>query len=149
MIKTVIFDIDGTLADISERRKFLETKPKNWKEFNNPVHIAKDKPNENIIALYQSLLKNFEYKIILVSGRGEKSRESTVQWLAKNLIYFNELYMRKNNDYRDDTAVKQEILDSLLQAGHDILFAVDDRTKVVKMWRDNGITCLQCADGDF
>jgi hypothetical protein len=27
---------------------------------------------------------------------------------------------------------------------------VDDRTQVVRMWRDElGLTCLQVADGDF
>jgi hypothetical protein len=25
----------------------------------------------------------------------------------------------------------------------------DDRDKVVKMWRDNGIICFQVAPGDF
>jgi hypothetical protein len=30
-----------------------------------------------------------------------------------------------------------------------ILYAVDDRQRVVDMWRSNGITCLQVAEGNF
>ena len=26
---------------------------------------------------------------------------------------------------------------------------LDDRNQVVKMWRENGLTCLQVAEGDF
>lgn len=149
MIKTVIFDIDGTLADISERRKFLETIPKNWKEFNNPEHIAKDKPMENIVALYKVLHATEQFNMVLVSGRGEENREVTIKWLTQHKIFFNELHMRKHKDYRDDVIVKQEILNDLLATNHDIVFAIDDRDGVVKMWRDNGITCLQCALGNF
>ena len=30
-----------------------------------------------------------------------------------------------------------------------ILCVFDDRTKVVNMWRDNGLSCFQVAPGDF
>jgi hypothetical protein len=44
---------------------------------------------------------------------------------------------------------EQDILDALKAEGKDILFAVDDRQQVVDMWRRNGITCLQCDEGQF
>lgn len=31
----------------------------------------------------------------------------------------------------------------------EILCVLDDRNKVVKMWRELGLTCLQMAEGDF
>ena len=45
--------------------------------------------------------------------------------------------------------IKKEILGKLKAENKDILFVVDDRQQVVNMWRDNGITCLQCDKGDF
>jgi hypothetical protein len=30
-----------------------------------------------------------------------------------------------------------------------ILFVVEDRSRVVKMWRSEGLVCLQCAPGEF
>lgn len=32
---------------------------------------------------------------------------------------------------------------------YDVLFAIDDRSSVVDMWRDLGLVCLQCAEGAF
>lgn len=57
--------------------------------------------------------------------------------------------MRPANDHRPDDIIKQEMLDKLKAEGHDIWFVVDDRQRVVDMWRRNGITVLQCAPGDF
>jgi predicted kinase len=54
--------------------------------------------------------------------------------------------MRKGGDHRSDVIVKSEILDEILARGHDIAFVVDDRPRVVEMWRQRGLTCLQCRD---
>lgn len=35
----IIFDIDGTLADIAHRRHHVETKPKNWSAFQVAAHL--------------------------------------------------------------------------------------------------------------
>jgi hypothetical protein len=36
-----------------------------------------------------------------------------------------------------------------LQNDVEVLCVFDDRDKVVKMWRENGINCFQVAPGDF
>jgi|TARA_R110000823_G_scaffold205986_1_gene336775 hypothetical protein len=50
-----------------------------------------------------------------------------------------------------DYEIKQGMLDGILNhvSKENILYAVDDRQQVVDMWRSNGITCLQCAVGNF
>lgn len=145
--KTIIFDIDGTLADIRHRRPFLEQEIPDWKAFNNKM--GDDTPNTPVIALYKTLWHSGEYDIILTSGRAERDRKITEQWLIWNDIPFNRLEMRKDKDNRADYTIKQEILDMFIKEGKEILFAVDDRQQVVDMWRRNGITCLQCDVGDF
>jgi hypothetical protein len=30
-----------------------------------------------------------------------------------------------------------------------VLFVVEDRSRVVEMWRAEGLVCLQCAPGDL
>ena len=51
---TVIFDLDGTLANIDKRRdhalKMGRDGKMNWNEFFNPAHISFDEPNEPVIA---------------------------------------------------------------------------------------------------
>ena len=37
----------------------------------------------------------------------------------------------------------------LIDSPDEILFVLDDRSQVVKMWRELGLTCLQVADGNF
>lgn len=145
--KTIIFDIDGTLADISHRRPFVTSATPNWKKFNDLM--GEDIPNRPVVNLYKTLHETKKFLMILVTGREEKYRKITEQWLIWNNIPFEKIYMRKTKDFRKDDIVKKDILNKLRQQGHEIEFAVDDRDSVVKMWRDNNITCFQCDYGQF
>ncbi|MGN7503565.1 MAG: LNS2 domain-containing protein [Alphaproteobacteria bacterium] len=144
---TVLFDLDGTLADITHRRKFLESPNPDWKSFNK--NMGDDTPNKPVVSLYKSLWDTNQYEIIILTGRNEKFRSITEQWLAWNEIPFGSLLMRADNDYRQDHIIKEEMLKHLLSKGKKILFSIDDRQQVVDMWRRNGITCLQCDEGNF
>lgn len=146
-MKTILFDIDGTLADIRHRRGHLEKDKPDWKSFN--AEMGGDTPNAPVVSLYNALWKTGAYELILVTGRNERSRALTEQWLTWNDIAFVEMIMRPDNDFRSDHIIKEEILSRLLAAGKVIEFVVDDRQQVVDMWRRNGITCLQCDVGDF
>lgn len=145
--KTIIFDIDGTIADIKHRRTFLESDIPNWKSFNE--HMGHDAVNHPIAELYRTLWASNKYNIILVSGRSESYRKLTEQWLTWNEIPFSNIIMRQDGDSRADHIIKEEILTKLQKDNHSILFVVDDRQQVVDMWRKNGVPCLQCDYGDF
>lgn len=147
MKKTVLFDIDGTIADIEHRRGFLDDVRPDWNRFNGAM--GDDTPNSSVVSLYKTLWQSGEYELLFLTGRHEKYRGVTEQWLAWNEIPFSRLLMRKNKDNRADHIVKEEILDQLLARGASIEFVVDDRQQVVDMWRRRGITCLQCDVGDF
>ncbi len=146
-MKTILFDIDGTLANIEHRRGHVAKDKPDWKSFN--AEMGGDTPNAPIVALYKSIWDTDSYELILVTGRNERSRSLTEQWLAWNEIPFDQMLMRPDNDFRADHIIKEEILNRLLAAGKAIEFVVDDRQQVVDMWRRNGITCLQCDVGDF
>ncbi len=140
----VIFDIDGTLADISERVHHIKKKPKNWTAFN--AGMAKDKSIHSMVRLC-NLLYDAGPRIILCSGRNEKNRPETIEWLGKHGVNYHELLLRRDEDFRSDAVVKREILRT-----HDksnILFVVEDRSRVVEMWRSEGLVCLRPAPGDF
>ena len=146
-MKTIIFDIDGTLADLNGREQFLHNGPKDWKSFN--ANMDKDLPNTPVVELYRTLYNSKQYELILISGRQERFRQVTETWLTAHQIPFDTLLLRADTDFRHDAEVKQDILKTLQAQGKEILFAVDDRQSVVDMWRANGITCLQCSKGDF
>ncbi len=140
----VIFDIDGTLADISERVHHVRKKPKNWNAFT--AGIAQDKAIHSMIRLC-NILYAAGLRIILCSGRNEANRPETEEWLARQGVPYHELLLRRDEDYRSDVIVKHELLQGLDK--DKILFVVEDRSRVVEMWRSEGLTCLQCAPGEF
>lgn len=147
MAKAIIFDLDGTLANIDSRRAVLNDNPKDWDGFFKNIHS--DIPNAPIVMLYKTLAKDNHHKMIIVSGRPDKYQEDSIKWLNENNIVYDYLYMRKNGDRRPDYLIKEEVLEKIISQGFEVILSVDDRDSVVQMWRKHGITCLQCADGDF
>ncbi|MDW9536257.1 polynucleotide kinase [Sinorhizobium meliloti] len=147
MKKAVIFDIDGTIADVEHRRGWLRTSPPDWERFN--AEMGEDRPNLPVVELYRVLWNSKQYEMVLTSGRFESSRRLTETWLIWNEIPFGNIYMRQDGDNRADHLVKEDFLAQIRARFGDIAFAVDDRDQVVAMWRRNGITCLQCAYGSF
>lgn len=148
----IIFDIDGTLADSSKRIHHLLKKPKDWDAFYSSM--IDDDPIEEIIAIAHSLFyrnnETMEYnRIILATGRPEKYRDDTSFWCKKHKISYYDLYMRKNLDFRKDFIVKKEMLDQMRNEGYDPKLVFEDRESVVKMWRDEGLRCMQVDCGKF
>lgn len=146
MQKAVIFDIDGTLADNSNRQAILQKNKHDWKTFFE--EMGSDTPNTNIVEIYNVLKTSNQYKMLIVTARPENYRLLTEQWLIWNNIEFDALYMRLAKDTRPDSVVKQLILEEIIK-DFDIRFVFDDRSSVVKMWRDAGITCFQCYDHNY
>ena len=151
--KTVIFDLDGTLADITSRRS-LSTKPNgkiNWDVFFDPMNIDLDEPNTPVIKMAQ-MLKSQGFMIVIFSGRSKATKDATNKWLDKHNVPCDVLKMRPtSNDWHfmADNKLKQHWLDDLFPDKDDIFAVFDDRQQVVDMWRDNGLTVFQVADGDF
>jgi hypothetical protein len=143
----VIFDIDGTIADVEHRRHHVRSGGrKDWKAFN--AGMVHDPIVDPVVSVLRAL-HNSGCTIILCSGRGTENRQKTIDWLSKHNIPYHALYMRAINDYRRDDVVKKELLDQILDDGFKPIIAFDDRQQVVDMWRDNGMVCAQVAPGDF
>jgi len=99
-----------------------------------------------MVRLYNILYES-GIKIILCSGRNEEHRPETVQWLTQQGVNYHELILRANGDKRSDMIVKREMLPGIDRSK--ILFVVEDRSRVVEMWRSEGLVCLRCAPGEF
>ena len=156
MKRVVIVDIDGTIARLGERKKFLEQKPKDWDAFYEDCF--KDTPYDDMIELV-NLLKE-KYIIIFLTGRRDSVRAKTRLWLRKVFNIprntspeFPILIMRPEGDCRHDTLVKPELLTSALGLGDfhscNVLMILEDRNSMVKKWRELGYRCLQVQEGDF
>lgn len=142
----IIFDIDGTLADVRHRVHFVSSSEKSerdWKSFNR--EMVNDFPIMDMVILFNEF-KRLGYKIWIMTGRQEKFRSFTEQWLFWNGVYFDKLRMRPDKDQRKDYICKSDMLSKEEQ--EEIFLIVEDRQTVVDMWRERGLTVLQCDNGE-
>lgn len=153
-MRCYIFDVDGTLADLSHRLHFIKPKldvqgnlpAKDWKLFF--AACSDDKPITHVIELCRDLVPLAP--VVFVSGRSDECRAATEAWLLKHVgTAGTYLFMRKEGDHRPDNVVKEELLIELRARGYQPVMAFDDRDQVVKMWRKLGVPCAQVADGNF
>ena len=150
MKNTVIFDLDGTLADIDKRIK-LARKPDGKMDFDifhetDNIHL--DVPKEPVVRMAE-LFADDGFQIVIFTGRPDTTESVTRQWLAKHGIPYHLLVMRDNERYfKPDELLKKQMLDDLVDID-DVFCVVEDRQKVVDMWREIGLTCFQVAPGDF
>lgn len=148
-MKTVIVDIDGTVANCEHRQHFLRVKPRNWKAFKELAY--EDTVFHDIVDLIK-ILHDAGNKIVFVTARSEDERAVTTAWLIDKSglwDFYDKLYMRPEGDTRDDTDIKEELLAELREDGYDPWLVLDDRDRVVVKWRELGLRCLQVAPGDF
>jgi hypothetical protein len=144
----IICDIDGTVADLTHRLPLIERSGrKDWNAFFDAC--GEDTPHDDIIRLLvQSAAAGCP--IVYVSGRTERCRRSTLEWLARHGCPPGPVFLRRNGDYRADDVVKEEILDRDIRLEpSQVWFVLDDRDRVVSMWRRRGFRVLQVAEGDF
>ena len=152
-MKSIIFDLDGTLALIDDRRT-LSTKDNgkiDWDIFFDPNNINLDKPNQPVIKVAQ-MFKDSGFRIVILSGRLKTTKDVTKKWLENFNVPFDVLKMRPDNKqfkFMSDDDLKQGWLDTLFTNKEDVFAVFDDRNKVVDMWRSNGLNVFQVAEGDF
>lgn len=133
----LLVDIDGTLALLDGR---------------NPYE--RDFINDRVNDPVRKVVNNFHkdgYIVILVSGRKNKFLEETKQWLAKNAILYDDIFMpRTDDDNRKDVIIKQEIFDTFIRNNYQVEFVLDDRPAVITMWREKiGLFVFDCNQLDI
>ena len=144
-IKAIISDIDGTLA-------LRQDKIRSPYEFEKCETDLVNVPVADIVGKY----KEDGYWIIIVTGRSREFHMKTVDWLRSNGIRFDLLFMRdpklldENGNMVGDVIVKEKIYLEDIKDKFDVLFVLDDRNRIVSLWRDKfNLICLQVANGDF
>lgn len=138
--RAFIVDVDGTVALLNGRDPYDQT------------DCAHDLPNWPVIEVIRSISTDRGWPLVFMSGRHEKSYSDTVHWLYRYVIlpgYPWQLFMRADNDYRPDWQLKLELFNRHVRNTYHVVAAFDDRTQVVKLWRQLGITTFQVAEGNF
>jgi len=133
----IIFDMDGTLSLITNRGPF-------------DTHKALyDKPNKPVVDILKRYINELSVSIFIVTGREEKYKSITESWLNNNLIIYDKLYMRETGDKRPDIIIKKEIYEKHIKNNYNVLFVMEDRSRVVNMYREIGLTVFQVSEGNY
>ena len=138
-LPAILVDIDGTIALRGDRDPYAHE------------HAMEDAVNRPVVEVVNALVFKYAWRVILVSARKEKFREITEYWLWRHTVlpYRDALLMRADDDQRADQHVKRDIYFSLVEPTYAVQMVFDDRDRVVKMWRELGLTCFQVAPGDY
>lgn len=131
----VIFDMDGTLCDVSTIRHLVQGKERDFHSFHEESVNCLPHPHvlEAAKDAYASGLR-----VIIVTARKERYKVHTSWWLAINGVPSHALKMRANYDSRPDHEVKRDILNELRES-YEIAHVWDDNPSVIEMWRSEGI----------
>lgn len=154
----IVFDLDGTLFDITHRLHHIQNplgknggkngtwKP-NWDQFYRDC--VYDTPIREIVEVCKTFHPVMGHRVEFWSGRSDMVREETLDCLHRVGIGARdwELKLRKVGDHRPDHILKGEWLDVLHPKKPDLVF--EDRSRVVKVFRDRGIRVAQVANGEF
>lgn len=134
----ILVDLDGTAALIWSRDPY------------DAARCEEDLPNKPVWDCLNAMLRDGR-QIIFMSGRSEDHKEQTLRWLNTHWSDFRAygLYMRASGDTRSDVEVKRDLFNAHIRNRYNVLFALDDRDSVVKLWREIGVPCFQVNYGDF
>ncbi|PZH15519.1 hypothetical protein C1I97_08040 [Streptomyces sp. NTH33] len=116
-----VFDLDNTLADTAHRQRFLERRPRDWDAFF--AAAPADPPIEQGVELLRR--SAVECEIVYLTGRPERCRPDTLDWLAAHGLPEGRVYMRRDADRRPARRTKLEVLRRLAR-DREIRVLVDD-----------------------
>ncbi|WP_260609946.1 AAA family ATPase [Streptomyces sp. WAC06614] len=133
----VMCDIDGTLALRGDRGPY---------DFSR---CEEDLLNLSVRQALDSFRRADGDVVVLLSGRGEEHRERTEAWLRRHEVPYDELWMRARGDGRRDDVVKAELFDAHVRHRFAVRVSLDDRDRVVAVWRRMGLPTWQVNYGNF
>lgn len=120
----VIFDVDGTLADMNGERGPFE-----WSK------VGGDIPRQLVIDMANAYYEQ-GHEIIVLSGRDSVCYDLTYEWLRRFDVPFSALYMRAEGDQRKDSEIKEELFWTDDIQKYNIVACVDDRPQMIRLWHE-------------
>lgn len=141
MRSVAVFDIDGVLADVRHRLHFVEQRPKDWAGFFAAADA--DELYHEGARLLRELAADHDIRYL--TGRPERLRSLTTNWLAHHGLPTAGLAMRPDRDRRPARMFKHDLLLRWLAEGTQIAVLVDDDPAVIAVVERLGVAALEAA----
>lgn len=135
----VIFDLDGTIANIDHRTHFVRGGKRDWQSFF--AACVDDVPAPHVVETFKAHL-DAGHTVRIWSARSDAVRKQTEDWL-QDVAGIDPCFlqhMRADGDSTPDVELKRYWLNQEYERP-DLVY--DDRQRVVDMWRAEGIACFQ------
>jgi len=146
-----VFDLDGTITDASHRLHYITSagKKRNWKKFFEEIPL--DPAFSAMVGLVKSLSRDNNSTTIMQTGRPEKYRPETTNWLAKYDLNncYDALLMRPNGSHIRNVDQKLQFLEYIKdkympQNEYSDICWFEDAEPVVKSLNQLGVITLSC-----
>lgn len=137
----ILVDMDATLCLNTSGRPFYGE--------NSANGMLEDTPIEEICRLVRQMGEHC--LVFIVTGREGTAEvvDATKEWLKKNEIPSDAMFFRPVGDYSPGPDCKRRIYEENIKGKYNVQFVLDDSSKCVKMWREQGLICLQPNEGKF
>jgi phosphoglycolate phosphatase-like HAD superfamily hydrolase len=142
---TVIFDIDGVLADASGRQHHLAGLRRDWDAFF--AECGEDPIIPEVARLLELLTP--ELAVVLLTARPARVRAQTLAWLASHGLGYDLLIMRAAGDRRPARDFKRTETLQLRTYGFEVRLAVEDDPGNLEMFESEGVPCLYVHSGYY
>lgn len=132
-----VVDIDGVVADVRHRLHHVTGRPKDWRAF---FAAAAD---DGLLDEGEHTVRSLAavYDVVYLSGRPERLRRVTEDWLARHGLPSGELRLRPHADFRPSSDFKVEALRAIA-ATRTVVVLVDDDPRVLDAARAAGFDVL-------
>jgi len=144
----IIFDVDGTLADVSSIRHYLKPDLHHGKDFDTFHAESVNVPPHSYVVNAAQVAHMLGHAVLVVTARKHMWRHHTAWWLAMHRVPSDMLMMRGNKDQRKDYEVKKDMLHTISQA-YNVIHAWDDSPHIIRLWKENGIPTTVVPGWEF
>jgi len=133
----VIFDMDGTLVDVSGIRHYIlaDLTRRDFDSFHRASLFCP--PHQEVLDAMAAQRASGN-TIIVVTARRYRYENITRAWLRKHDAIPDAFVMRSNSDDRPDVDVKRDILAGI-RRHYEVVAAWDDNPAVIALWRSENI----------
>ena len=131
----VVFDVDGTLVDVSGIRHLLDDPVRDFEAFHQ---ASLDCPPHGWVVDLARAVADAGAAPLVVTARRERFGFLTALWLSEHGVPYVRMEMRGRYDSRPDREVKGDIL-TRLRRRFQVVAAVDDNPAVLGLWAENNI----------
>lgn len=136
--RIVLFDLDGTLANVTHRAHLIDGSFEGYHRFH--CACVDDTLYGDVATVAKTL--NEHYAFWIVTSRPVEMEAITRHWLQSYLVVPDRILMRPIGDTRHGYELKRSWIHAGLIPKDSVLCVFDDKPEDVAMWRDEGFLCF-------